>query len=502
MIHIQNVTTSIISSCQKHIFPYLFFSTSGFLLTLFFLNQNTKTLFGAFILLTLLHAIILKNTKLAIFLSYLTTTVVLSGKSYAFQIIESQYVDTYIHPNGVSQFITITIGDIYICIMLFMLFRYILIQKKKIFHLLTLPIVFLGLYIFCSFISAVFFSQNQYLSLFYTLQTTGILITILYITIIYKPSQYHYMPIFLGLLSFESIITLIQFFKNSVIGSSLEILTEMTAQSSIGEDSFRTRPMGTFWHSNELANWIIPILFCSLGYLYIQKNNKHIVLISITTLLGIAALLVTQSRSAWLSFLLLLLPFLYIIERRMNYHITVKSKIFLLFLILGICFLIGTTRIIPERLIQTLNMFEQNASGWSRIEQIKEWGSLIIQYPLFGVGEGMSLPEVFFNKVRDKTDVLYYLPTVVHNVYLIVMSETGVISLLFLCGYFYTSIRNSILLLAVRKKYPTIMQLSCLFGIIAVAINYAFQPYNSLSQLILISALLLSAQKIPAVKKK
>jgi O-antigen ligase len=499
--HLKKKIAAVISTCRKNTFLYLIISTFGFLFLLFFLNQNTKTLLAAWVILTTSHFIILKNTKIAIFLSYLTSTVIYAGKSYAIQIIGSQYL-SLLHPDGVFQFITISISDILICVMFFILCREIFTKKKISFHLPSLTIIFLIIYIICFFVSALVFSKNQNLSLFYAIQNSGILVAVLYArqyVIKNKLFLLYIQPVFLGLLSFESIIAFLQFIKNSVVGSSLEILTEMTAQGSIGENPFRTRPMGTFWHANDFANWLLPMLFITFGYLYIAPTKKKPLTLLIASL-GTAALVFTQSRSAWISFIVLFFPFLYIIERRLHHYLVIPNKIFFLFVSLGICCLITAMYVIPERFIQTIYMFEQNASGWSRIEQLKEWGNLIIQYPLFGVGQGMSLYEVFFSKLRERTDALYWLPTVAHNVYFIITSETGIISILSLFGYFYVTIRNAILALIINNEYSTIMQLSCLFGIIATAINYAFQPYNSSSQLILLSTIFLFTFKAPSFK--
>jgi O-antigen ligase len=191
------------------------------------------------------------------------------------------------------------------------------------------------------------------------------------------------------------------------------------------------RPYGTFSHPNTFAAYVFLFLLFVLLLLPFVKKKYEQYVFRLCLLLGTAGLVLSMSRfPVLLWFCVLLSIFIFHLRK------TIRSKNFLL-LVIGILFTGILTAFSPlgMRFLETTVVDE---SVTTRITMIQTAGSLFLQRPLFGVGLGNYLPSLstlplpFFNH-------LIYQP--VHNIFLLILVETGIIGLSFSLWFLWKTYR-------------------------------------------------------------
>lgn len=171
------------------------------------------------------------------------------------------------------------------------------------------------------------------------------------------------------------------------------------------------RSYATFPHPNVLAGYLLVFLPFILNNLFIPKktgNNRKTfnltyLLNFLILILGILALGLTFSRTAILLFIISVTFIFVFINRKL------MSLIFILFSFFALYFFITDLSHLGQESVVVRNDLN--------IAAIKIW----THYPITGVGLGtflMKLPEFI------KTRTLYFLQPA-HNIYLLVLSETG-----------------------------------------------------------------------------
>jgi len=255
---------------------------------------------------------------------------------------------------------------------------------------------------------------------------------------------------------YSSAIAIVQFFLQHAIGGPLWFLGERTFTNqspgiaqinwcfpNFSQCRLLLRPYATFPHPNVLGGF----LAITLPLVINQLTNKKItqLFFLITILLGIIALALTFSRSAWIVGLLGIGWALF----------KFKSKIFIFFLL--IVFLLG---------VILVKNFDPMSESVVVRQQLNSAAITMWQHsPLFGVGLGNFLVELPKN-LPSRT--IYFLQPV-HNIYLLLLSETGIVGLgsfLLLLWYIFQRIRNSklkapivaLLLLGLIDHYPLTLQ--------------------------------------------
>ncbi len=221
---------------------------------------------------------------------------------------------------------------------------------------------------------------------------------------------------------YSSLIAIAQFFLQHSIGGLLWFLGERTFTNqtpgiaqinwcfpNFSHCQLLLRPYATFPHPNVLGGFLavtVPILISQIR----QMSQIRKIFYVSTILVGLIALVLTFSRSAWIVGVLGIAWVLF--------HF--KPKNFIPFAI--IIFLLGS-------------MFVKNFDATSESvivrEQLNVTAINIWQHsPIFGVGLGNFLIEL--PKTLPSRTVYFLQP--VHNIYLLVLSETGIVGL---CGFFF-----------------------------------------------------------------
>lgn len=195
------------------------------------------------------------------------------------------------------------------------------------------------------------------------------------------------------------------------------------------------RPYGTFSHPNVLAGYLITAMILILSLAEKLKTNKKI--ISLVIAIGSISLIFTLSRITlilWAGFLL----FLFGTSMAEKYKKTISNSQVVQILIsvfFGTIIVLSTLQFIPlyQRFISTRLTDE---SVVQREYLITESVSMFEKNPLFGVGINNFYNNLSPNYRQDKTIIVQP----VHNIFLLSLSQTGIISIIFLIYFIYKMI--------------------------------------------------------------
>lgn len=230
---------------------------------------------------------------------------------------------------------------------------------------------------------------------------------------------------------FSSLLAVFQFVNQGSLGGPFYFLGERTFSSQtpgIANASLDgllvLRPYATFPHPNVLAGYLLFVLLPLLFLLPTIKNLSTKILFVVTLLLGTGALLLSMSRIALIIwFIVLLGVFIY---HGIHAFKNKKKRISLL-LVISLSIVILASGLISSpigaRLMQT-SLTEESVT--QREYLIEVTTTIIAEQPLLGVGLGNYLPTL-----AEQHAVLSPIPSLqpVHNVFLLIAAETGVIGL-------------------------------------------------------------------------
>lgn len=266
-----------------------------------------------------------------------------------------------------------------------------------------------------------------------------------------------FMLFLLGII-FESFLTIAQYISQGSINGVLYFLGERTfnsqtpniANASINGELI-LRPYATFSHPNVLAGYlIIAMLFL---FLFFQKTKYGKVLLLMGIIFGTAALLLTFSRSAiflWMIYLFAMFGFS--IFKKYKKGIS-KSVVFIVLLTVLAIFIFQKS-LLAQRFLETRLIDE---SVVQRNELTNQALNMFFKNPVLGIGVNN-----FFNNINYpiKSKVLFIQP--VHNIFFLMLSQTGMIGFLFLIYIFYKSFIN-VLHSSKKKKYLLMIIFAVIF---------------------------------------
>ncbi|MGM0508319.1 MAG: O-antigen ligase family protein [Fusobacteriota bacterium] len=202
-------------------------------------------------------------------------------------------------------------------------------------------------------------------------------------------------------------------------------------------------------------------LVIHLGLIFSEKNIRRKILFIILEMLGLGALILTQTRGAWLGF----------IGGTVIFFIALKKYKFLL--AFGII-LMSTFFLMPENFqnrVKSITATRENSSNNARLNL---WGAAIWTYknnPIFGSGEGNN--DKWYNMYKEKKEMekmnIYGGNT--HNMYLHFLSQNGLLIIVYLYFLFYIIPKDIILNLKKSKDKEKIYLVSLGSGVISFYIS-------------------------------
>lgn len=230
-----------------------------------------------------------------------------------------------------------------------------------------------------------------------------------------------------GVLSFsillQSIVSIIQYFSGSTLG--LEIFGE-------GERAFRTakvgfsyisRVGGTIGDPNSLAmylNFFLPVLFC---FIFINIDLRLKFLVCICMLMGGLSELMTLSRGGWIALCFGVMVAFYGIfkeklKSRLKSVVAVVMSVFFVAIVT-----LGLFQDVRDRLFE-----DDYGAAYSRIPMMEVAFNVIKGNPFTGVGLN-NYTTVMNRYDRTREEISYKFPFPVHNAFLIIAAESGLLAL-------------------------------------------------------------------------
>jgi len=290
------------------------------------------------------------------------------------------------------------------------------LEKSKI-QIKNLKFLFFFTSIFIFLLANCFFAKNQGAAIYKLVKIIEFSLLGLYIAKNhYSLSTIHY-PLTFAVI-YSSLIAIAQFFKQTSLNGVFYWLGERTfnlATPGIAKGSFfgylLLRPYATFSHPNVLAGFVLVAFILSAPFVY-QKNK---LLFTFYFLLFTFTIFISFSQAVWLVGLTLSLWRL----RDLKINKWLKGAVY------G-----GTIFLLIFYLIKVPIFNEESFS--QRLELSKIAFQLIKQNPFIGVGLNnfiVNLPKF------QQGQTLWLQP--VHNIYLLIVSETGIVGLLIFLWFLF-----------------------------------------------------------------
>jgi hypothetical protein len=232
-------------------------------------------------------------------------------------------------------------------------------------------------------------------------------------------------------LSFHSIIGLLQFFKKNTLGLLIETRGAVPI-FGMGADEAKGyfRPIGLRDHANFFANDVLLLLFSVIVlFLFLRKDSRKEIkrydyLFFFSCLLSTVVIITTVSRAAYLAlfafyffaFFIYKTEVLRILKKLIKFASPYKFYLFIISFFLA--------SIIAERSLYTIYSPSEAGGISLRILLQKESIDLIRKNVVWGVGQGMYIPAAFDN---NRYGVMSYFPEAVHNGFLLLLAENGIV---------------------------------------------------------------------------
>lgn len=346
---------------------------------------------------------------------------------------------------------TLYLQDILIFFLIFLTSKELLLFLKS--HLKLFTAYFLLL------VANLAFSTTPLLSLFSWFRITELIILGLIIKANYK-RVFRLLGRFLPwIIIFESILGLLQVFKQSSSGGlfwvfgerAFNILTPGIAKGDWLGKVF-LRPYGTFSHPNSLAGFILVALVLIIG------KEKLTIIDKLALILGLILLLFSYSKVVWLA---LLGIGIYLVLSRI--FLSLKSRL----IVPNYLYVFSVIMVV----VVTFFFLKVNieASSFENRQKLADFSlSLIKQKPLTGVGTNNFIVNL---AQQIQPWQWYYFLQPVHNIFLLIFSEIGVIGL----GAFVVLILLTLKRLLVESD--KLYGFSLLFSLLVIVFTGFFDHY-------------------------
>lgn len=233
-------------------------------------------------------------------------------------------------------------------------------------------------------------------------------------------------------------IAILQVFLQRTVGGFLYLLGERSFAASTPGISLVNffgraimRPYGTFPHPNAMAGFVLVSVFLLLTFRSKSLINR------VAIVLGAVTIFLSFSQNAWVAFfIMLVLPIL----RGKKRWGSVKKIIFLLTLTFSLILPVISQLLVSDRLILFFDLSIKRRLVLSEIA-----GIIFSRYPVFGVGLGGFIPtiaEVLTSHDFLVTETIWWLQPV-HNIYLLVLAEAGIVGFLLFSFALYKILLNT-----------------------------------------------------------
>lgn len=357
---------------------------------------------------------------------------------FSFSYIQGLRID-YLSP-------TFYLTDLIILILLFIqLFK---INFKKI-KLTTKRNLFIGVWLFI-LLSGIVLSISPLLGMYKIIKVFEFLLFGFYLVQKFSKKNLFKKTILTISVSliFQSILVIAQFLKQSSIGGLLYYFGERTftgqtpgiANASINGELI-LRPYGTFSHPNLLAGFLVIMMTLIMAQLLIIKNRSIKYLYVLSIILGTIALVLSMSRISVFIFIITTLT-LFIKNKKKYFAIFVFTLITIAFFFRGRFFNFNLNE---EAITQRSNLI------------IASWNMF---YKNFFLGVGLNNFLSNITRFGSNKDLILQP---VHNIYALVLAETGFLGISFLIAFIKKTIDRIIKDKSVYKELKFLIFIIIIF---------------------------------------
>lgn len=328
--------------------------------------------------------------------------------------------------------------------------------------------------------TSIIFSPFTALSTIWTLQYSQLFIIgfiFYYLWKLSKDNAKIVNSVFVATLLIQTAISLGQFVKQSTIGIPIEVYNDKQFYYGSDEISSLSRVVGTFYYPIEYA-FISNLIICFLLPTAFKKSK----ITTLAVICGYLCLVLTQSRSGWISAFLVFI-FYYYIYLKHNIKILLQNISKKSFIYLAMIITIPLSFVVIPRIMVSANFYRDNG-GWElRSKMFKEGWESFYNSPWFGFGAGTN--EVVLNSYfPDGVSSVFPLPILFAPLQMLL--EFGVVGFLFFLLPTYLIIRrlvNKISRRLVNKISNSTAGISEAFtfsfisAILVTIIHYSFQNH-------------------------
>jgi O-antigen ligase len=220
---------------------------------------------------------------------------------------------------------------------------------------------------------------------------------------------------------FQSAIGLLQWVSNSSLGFASELQTDLT-------DPSLSRAGAGLGHPNVLGGFLVICLPLVLSQALRAQRFLPQAFAGVTALLGLGAVIVTLSRGSYLGVTCGVLQMVFVGMRQGLFH----ARRYRVALVVG---LIGAAAVLSQ-LWQPLafRLSENDPSTVLRPYLDLTALNIAVHHPIIGIGAN-SFSEYIRNQPTENIGLIPLYPTVVHNIILLVLAETGVVGIALYAGW-------------------------------------------------------------------
>jgi putative inorganic carbon (hco3(-)) transporter len=245
---------------------------------------------------------------------------------------------------------------------------------------------------------------------------------------------------------------------------SLDLLGEMQVRT--GEFGRLERVGGTLGHPNRLALYLELSLPSCIAAMMLAKKSTSKWLAAAIFAIGFGAMIITGSRGGWIGVVFSLFVLFYLLVR--NHHVSVWT-VFKLGLLLCLIFAAAVLTFYDQ--IENRITGNDYGSAISRIPMFQMAWSIIKDHPIGGVGINN-----YAVNMRQYNDTLIgrrfkTIARPVHNMYLLITGETGLLGLSAFLWLLWATMRNLVRMVRAHSAVFSIMSAGLLSGISAYLVH-------------------------------
>jgi len=366
-----------------------------------------------------------------------------------------------------------------------------LVNRDTVHHPLRRPNIYLTLYIAITCLSMLT-GELQRLASFEIFLLVQIFFLYLYLInkTHHKNDLQFIVAILLVGLSLESLIIILM----QVMGQGFNfagIMGNIYGQSPTPGDFSRIG--GTLVSANTAGSYLSMLLAPAFSIMVTGQKRTFKGLAMIAFVLGVFALVLTGSRGAWLATLISFIIFS-IVALRMGW---LQIRLVLIGVVIGLLISIIFYGLLYERI------FGYDAgSATSRIEQYHVAFQIIKDHPIFGVGaNGYFIALAQFLTRNPNQEVFRW---VVHNKYLLVWAEIGILGLLFFLMFLVSTVRQGFKIVQFNDTFISPLALAFTAAIVGQMVHMFVDVFHGRIQVQLlwtVAALLMAMSYLHKTKQ-